>query len=217
MTSSACPKEHDCTERSSSNPSPVHIEWQLDQGLNRDFKITNINLSNTVTSRVQMDAERRGKNPSSTFQQIRNHTLYSYKCDHPNPFRPKFSLSHQTTRIGFVVFQRSHSGGPDTVPSTACEQQSETPVNMTHILRGRLWTQWRIQNSACRRFTTAPSASRRRQTPLHSSDPSNKTFASISINLVGHSHRILADVSTPFYKAVVYLRDMSREVIRTSP
>ena len=41
------------------------------------------------------------------------------------------------------MFQRSRSGGPDTVPSTACEQQSETPVNMTHTPRGRFWTQWR--------------------------------------------------------------------------
>jgi hypothetical protein len=40
--------------------------------------------------------------------------------------------------------------------------------------------------------------------------------SSISINLAGHSHRTLADVSVLFYKAVVYLRAISREVVRIS-
>jgi len=185
-------------------------------GSNRDFKITTINISNTVTSRVQKETRNVGggilPQPSNKLE----NTLITKRARTSKSFQTKVFAKPKTTRIGFFVFQRSRSGGPDTVPSTAYEQQSETPVNMTHILQGRLWTQWRIQNSACRRFTTAPSASRRRQTPLHSSDPSNKTFASITINLVGHSHRILADVSIPFYKAVVYLRAISREVVRIS-
>ena len=66
------------------------------------------------------------------------------------------------------MFQRSRSGGPDTVPSTAYEQQLETPMNIKHTLRGRFWTQLRIQNSACRRFTMPPftfRSIRRHRTP----------------------------------------------------
>jgi hypothetical protein len=165
LTSSACPKEHGSTERPSSNPSPVHFQWCFDLGSNRDFKITTINISNTVTSRVQIETRNVGggilPQPSNKLE----NTLFTKRARTSKSFQTKVFAKPKTTRIGFFVFQRSRSGGPDTVPSTAYEQQSETPVNMTHILQGRLWTQWRIQNSACRRFTTSPSASRRRQTP----------------------------------------------------
>ena len=118
-----------------------------------------------MTSRVQIETRNVGggilPQPSNNIDT----TLSELQVWSSKSFQNKVSAKPIATRLGFVVFHRSRSGGPDTVPSTAYEQQSETPVNMTHILRGRLWTQWRIQNSACRRFTTAPSASRRRQTP----------------------------------------------------
>ena len=126
-------------------------------------------------------------------------------------FQNKVSAKPIATRLGFVVFHRSRSGGPDTVPSTAYEQQLETPMNIKHILRGRFWTQLRIQNSACRRFTTPPFAFRRHRTPSHSSNQLFLSLTSIFINLAGHSHRIPADVGFLLYKVVMYLKEMSRE------
>ena len=85
-------------------------------------------------------------------------TLSELQVWSSNSSQNKVSAKPIATRLGFVVLHCSRSGGPDTVPSTAYEQQLETPMKIKHILRGRFWTQLRIQNSACRRFTMPPSA-----------------------------------------------------------
>ena len=95
-------------------------------------------------------------------------TLSELQVWSSNSSQNKVSAKPIATRLGFVVLHCSRSGGPDTVPSTAYEQQLETPMKIKHILRGRFWTQLRIQNSACRRFTMPPftfRSIRRHRTP----------------------------------------------------
>ena len=136
-------------------------------------------------------------------------TLSELQVWSSNSSQNKVSAKPIATRLGFVVLHCSRSGGPDTVPSTAYEQQLETPMNIKHILRGRFWTQLRIQNSACRRFTMPPftfRSIRRHRTPSHSFNQLFLFLTSIFINLAGHSHRIPADVGFPLYKVVTNLK-----------
>ena len=144
---------------------------------------------------------------------IENTLSLNSEHEHPNPFRAKLQPRKEATRIGFIMCQHCCSDGPDTEPNMTYVQHWK-PQRRIH---NSLW----VASSLRSKYKTllAGALQRRLPAPVH---PiiffQINVFFSLKISL---SLPVAALVPRrhgfPRYKAVVYLREMSREVKRTSP